>query len=225
VASNTASSYTIGAPRWVRVASALLVLLAALGGGSFLARAQILGWAADQLIRNDAVEPSDVILLLAGGAFGVRALEAADLYHAGLAERIVLSPGAPSPGSAELARRGVSLAQPTQIQLNWFEGLGVPSGALSVLPGIVESTRDEAEVSAAWCDANDIGSVIVVTSAYHTARAGFVFERVFGDRPIRIAVRAAAFDDFTRDAWWKARTTLRTGVFELQRMLFYRLAY
>jgi uncharacterized SAM-binding protein YcdF (DUF218 family) len=195
------------------------------GAGGFLARAQILGWIADQLIRNDTVERSDAIVLLAGGAIGVRTLEAADLYLAGLAERVVVSPGTPSPASAELARRRVPLGQPGQLELDWLEALGVPRDVLAVLPGTVESTRDEATAAAAWCDANNIDSVIVVTSAYHTARAGFVFERVFGDRRVRIAVRASAFDDFTRDAWWKGRTTLRTGIFELQRMLFYRLAY
>ena len=186
--------------------------------------AQALGWVGRQLIRSDPIVRSDAIAVLAGGKFGVRELEAADLYLAGQAERVVLSSGRESPAASEMARRGVTLSGPAIRQRQMVE-LGVPSTALTFLPGYPESTFDEATLFAEWSDAQRIESLIVVTSAYHTARAGFIFDRTFGDRSVRITMRPARLDDFTAESWWRWRTTLRTGLFELQRMAFYRLAY
>jgi uncharacterized SAM-binding protein YcdF (DUF218 family) len=124
-----------------------------------------------------------------------------------------------------MARRGVELSSPLEIRLGWLAALGVPKSAVGVLSGRAESTFDEAVLFADWCDQEAVDSLIVVTSAFHTARAGYIFEQVFEDRPVRLLFRAASVNDFTPDTWWRRRTTLRIGLFELQRMAFYRLAY
>lgn len=202
-----------------------ILTAAVVAGSAYLTRAPLLGWVGGWLIRSDPLEASDAIAVLAGSEFGEREIEAADLYREGYADRIVLSVGRESPGAVELARRGVTLSNLLAIRQQQLEELGVPRDAQVVLPGRPESTFDEAVLFAEWCDAQRIGSLIVVTSAFHTARAGFIFDLTFGDRPVRLTVRPARLDDFTADSWWRRRTTLRTGLFELQRLAFYRLAY
>ncbi len=210
---------------FVRLVSAAAGVVVALAGVLYMARAPVLQWVGTQLIRNDRLVPADAIAVLAGSAFAERELEAADLYHAGYAERIVLAVGREAPGAIEMARRGVELSSPLEIRLGWLAALGVPKSAVGVLSGRAESTFDEAVLFAAWCDQEAVDSLIVVTSAFHTARAGYIFEQVFGDRLVRLSFRAASLNDFTPDTWWRQRTTLRTGLFELQRMAFYRLVY
>ncbi len=210
---------------FVRLVSAVAGVVVALAGLLYMARAPLLTWVGTQLIRNDRLVPADAIAVLAGSAFAERELEAADLYHAGYAERIVLSVGREAPGAVEMARRGVTLSSPLEIRLRQLAGLGVPKSAVDVLSRRAESTFDEAVFFADWCEAEAVDSLIVVTSAFHTSRAGYIFEQVFEDRPVRLSFRAASANDFTPDTWWRQRTTLRTGLFELQRTVFYRLAY
>ena len=190
-----------------------------------LSRAPILTWLGGQLIRSDNLEQSDAIVILSGGEFAEREIEGADLYRAGFAPRVAISVGREAPGAKELARRGVGLSDLLELRLYHLEGVGVPRSAISLLPGRASSTRDEAVMAAEWSEANDVTSLIVVTSAYHTARAGFIFERIFDRQPVRISLRPSGADDFRADSWWKERTTLRNGIFELQRTLFYWLAY
>ena len=119
------------------------------------------------------------------------------------------------------AARGCAVESPRR----QLAALGVPKSAVGVLSRRAESTFDEAVFFADWCEAEAVDSLIVMTSALHTARAGYIFEQVFGDRPVRLSIRAASVNDFTPDTWWRQRTTLRTGLFELQRTAFYRLVY
>ena len=137
----------------------------------------------------------------------------------------MLAVGREEPGAIEMARRGVVLSSPLEIRLGQLAALGVPKSAVSVLSRRAESTFDEAVFFADWCEKEAVDLLIVVTSAFHTARAGYIFEEVFGDRPVRLLFRAASVNDFTPNTWWHRRTTLRIGLFELQRMAFYRLAH
>ena len=210
---------------FVRAISCAMVVLVGGLGILYTARAPVLGWVGTLLLRNDRLVPADAIAVLGGSEFLERELEAADLYQAGYADRIVLSVGRESAGAIELARRGVELPSLLATQVSLLVALGVPESAITSLTRRAESTFDEANFFADWSDAEAIDSLIVVTSPFHTARAGYIFERVFGDRPVRLSIRAASADDFTSETWWRQRTTLRNGLFELQRMAFYRLAY
>ena len=66
----------------------LLALVGAAGAGLallvYLAHAPILEWIGEQLLHEDPLEPSDVIVVLAGST-PAREIEAADLFGSGYA--------------------------------------------------------------------------------------------------------------------------------------------
>ena len=66
----------------------------------------LLPFAGRFLARADPLQHADLIMVL-GGARIERWLEAVDLYQAGWAPRLVISPGQTVPAEAELRARGV----------------------------------------------------------------------------------------------------------------------
>jgi hypothetical protein len=61
---------------------------------------------------------------------------------------------------------------------------------------------------------------VVVTTSDHTRRLRRVLRRSMDGHATRIAVRAARYSPFDPDRWWETRTGARTGIVELQKLLF-----
>jgi uncharacterized SAM-binding protein YcdF (DUF218 family) len=206
-----------------RVLAAILMVATA-GGFAYAAHVPILTWLGHQLVHEDDLEPSDALLVLAGGVFD-RELEAADLYTAGLAPRVLMTAEPDPDVFTELRRRHVRVESSIERRRRILIELGVPEGRITVLPGLVAATVHEAEAARQWADQAQPRSLIVVTSSFHTARSRFIFNDVFAGRPVTLRFAAARASDFQPDTWWQRRNTLRDGIFELQRTLFYRLRY
>lgn len=129
------------------------------------------------LTIGDNPVPSDGIVLLAG-SMHERAPTAAMLYRAGYAPRVLVSDdGIFSSYSPEHNRN--------LYQVEWAEEelvrRGVPRRALIRLPCLGKGTVYEA-LATRRAIAGDIRSLTVVTSEYHTRRAGWIFQQVLGRR-------------------------------------------
>jgi uncharacterized SAM-binding protein YcdF (DUF218 family) len=175
-------------------------------------------------VRADKIEPSDAIIELSGGE-GDRDLETADLFAAHAAPIVVLTTERESAALPELLRRGVRVERPHAQRRRYLKELGVPESAIVVLPEQARSTYDEAVLVSAWIKSRQIRSVIVVSSAYHTRRAGYIFERMLRGTGVTVRMRPAAFDRYKPDEWWTDRNTLLWGLFEWQKTIYYRLRY
>jgi uncharacterized SAM-binding protein YcdF (DUF218 family) len=88
---------------------------------------------------------------------------------------------------------------------------------------VVMSTSDEARVFAQWAQGRAIRSALLVTSPPHTARSRLTFRDALRDTGIEVRVRPSTLDPFRADRWWQSRVTLREGVIEAQKLLYYRL--
>lgn len=206
--------------------SALLACAILVGGSvsAYLAREPILRAIGHQLVHADPAQPSDAILVLAGGVFD-RELEAADLYLRGLAP-LVLMTREPEPRVlATLRARGVHLENSLALRRRVLHELGVPADRIHILDGVVTSTHDEAEAARDWAARSGATSLIVVTSSFHTARTRFVLRAVFEDAGVVLRVVPASASDFDPDTWWTRRTSMRDGLIEWQKMIFYRIWY
>ena len=212
-------------PRRVLVAAGLVLAAAVvLGGTAFLLRAPILAWIGRQLVYTDAMVKADAIVVLAGGS-PERELAAADLYAAGYAPQVVLTQE-PEPAAMEiLRRRGVRMPRTIDERQRYLHELGVAAGHLTVLDRPVKSTIDETGLVVGWSHGVGARTVIVVTSAFHTSRARFIFDRAFRGSGVRLLYHAAAADEFRPDTWWQDRVTLRNGLIEWQKTVFYRVWY
>jgi uncharacterized SAM-binding protein YcdF (DUF218 family) len=205
----------------------LLLMAASLvlvGLSLYVARVPLLTWIGGLLVHQDALEPSNAILVLAGGVFD-RELEAAELYRAGLAPMVLMT-REPDPDVLTLLReRHVRVESSLDLRMRVLTELGVPPAHITVLPGTVLATVHEAQAARRWAEQARPRSLIVVTSSFHTARSRFIFLDQFDGLDVTLRFAAARMSDFQPQTWWQRRNTLRDGVFELQRTLFYRLRY
>jgi uncharacterized SAM-binding protein YcdF (DUF218 family) len=178
------------------------VLLAAL---LFLTRTFWLSMLGRGLIHDDGPAKADLAVVLAGEYNGYRIQKAATLVRDGFVPAILVSGPADFYGLHES-----DLAIPFAIHKGfpgeWF--IGFPHNGLS--------TKEEAADILAELARRNVHSFLLVTSNYHSARAGRIFraaERARGGGP---SMRVVAAPDryFSPDGWWRNREGQKTAFFE-----------
>jgi uncharacterized SAM-binding protein YcdF (DUF218 family) len=191
-------------------------LLTAIG---YVASTPLLTAIGGQLVDEDPPQRVDAIIVLA--PWLDRVLEAGELYRAGYAPLVLLTREVRQPAEQLLIDRGI-IAGTEEIRRDVLVKLGVPREKVVILDGFVGSTADEARRFGEWARRHPIAAVMVVTSPQHTGRARLTFERALQRLNVRVVMRASRMTRFRRSDWWQARDTLRDGVLELQRLIYYR---
>lgn len=175
--------------------------------------ALLLLWLAavsSQFLVLDDPQKSDTIVVLAGET-DRRPARALELLGQGYARRVVLD----VPAEAKIyGTTYVDLAR------KWAESLPqAPKLSLCPIHGL--STKAEARESATCVEAAGGGSLLLVTSDFHTRRALSVFRQQFGNRPLHVA---AAYDPAQFGVeWWRHRQWAKTNIDEWMRLLWWQL--
>ena len=112
-----------------------------------------------------------------GGARVERWLEAVDLYRAGWATHIVLSPGRVEAAEVRLRQSGIRFPAEADLVRDAMVQMQVPAEAILMLPGPLDNTAEEAASTRKAATAAGWRRLIIVTSHYHTRRTLFAFER------------------------------------------------
>lgn len=165
-----------------------------------------LGAVGHFLVRADAPAPADAVLVLAGDGYGGRILKGAELVRQGFAPRAFVSGPPGFYGSHEC-----DLAIPFAVNRGYPESIFVP------LPHEGRSTREEARLTLPELRRRGVRKLIVVTSDYHTRRAGVAFRAAGGDMNVRMV--AARDEVFEADRWWKTREGQKCVFFEVTKTL------
>jgi uncharacterized SAM-binding protein YcdF (DUF218 family) len=202
--------------RWMRVAAGLFVIAVVLYAFS----PTLLTAVGEQLIHADTPQRADAIIVLA--PFLDRLMEAADLYRQGLAPVVILTRMSRDAGEQELIDRQI-IESSEERKRRALIALGVRADAIVVLDPVVDSTADEARAFAEWARRHPIRRAIVVTSPLHTGRSRRTFIRAVEKLPIEVLVRPSSRNTFRSDTWWRSRDTLRDGLIEWQKLVYYRL--
>jgi len=204
--------------RNILIAGAVLLLLVVF---AYAFRTPILTGVADYLVVSDRLQPADVIFLL-NGDYNTRPFYASDLYKQGLAPAIVIARSENLP-AAELGL----VPNDTDIAVGVMEKLGVPADKIIVLPvsGGVTSTFDEAIVLRRYIETNNIHTVILVTSAFHTRRAKWIFYRELSGLPLTLDMAAAPHYGFNAANWWRNENGLITLNNEYVKLVYYFFKY
>lgn len=184
--------------------------------------AWMLYYGGRYLQHEDPLQKADAIFVLAGTR-AERPLEAIDLYRAGYAPLVALSPGRPEPGEALLRNRGVRFPSEVELERDAMIQSGIPAAALIATNGYVDNTGEEANLLRAMVIARGWRRVIVVTSKYHTRRSKFAFRRGLEGTGAQPIMRASRYDLSDPARWWRYRSDLRFGLSEWQKLLAYRL--
>jgi uncharacterized SAM-binding protein YcdF (DUF218 family) len=195
--------------------NALLILIPA----GYLSRTLILRTCGALLVVNDSPVASDAIVVLAGGEPG-RALEAADLYRAGLGHFVVVT-AEPPPAMYEKAKRdGVHIGLSNENYLRVLAGYGVPDAAIIRIEEYVSDTFDEISRVRDLARKRGWTRIIIVTSNFHTRRSRMV-ARYLLEPQTGVAVVSSHYDNFRPDAWWTSEGQVRTFAIELEKLITY----
>ena len=99
--------------------------------------------------------------------------------------------------------------------------LGVPPGAIAMLPGRPDNTAAEANLSRDLAQRSGWRRLIVVTSKEHTRRAKLAFRRALAGTGIVPIVRASRYDGTDPAHWWRSRGAARNTLFEWIKLIAY----
>ena len=164
---------------------------------------------------------ADAIVILAG-SIPDRVLEAADLYRAGRAPRVVVTRERLHRGDAELRARGVRLPEGDELTVTALGRLGVPLDAIVRLRRRASSTEGEAGTIARWACAHRFARLIVVTSRFHARRARLILAQALSPR-VALALRPSRYDTFAARHWWRDRRDAKFVLSEYEKLAHYWL--
>jgi hypothetical protein len=173
-------------------------------------------------VAGDSVEGADVIVLtIDAGAAGV--LEAADLVHEGISDRVAVFADQPDAVDEEYIRRGFRYEDKSAVWLRMLTNMGVKN--LERIPVSVSGTEAEGQLLPEWCTERHLRTVIVVTTPDHSRRVRRVLRRGMKGRTTRVMVRPARVSSFRPDTWWHTRECARIGLVELEKLMLDVLRY
>ena len=197
--------------RRLAAVGACLVLLLALAF-----RAPILAAVGRLLVVADPVASADVIVV-AIDARKSGVLEAADLFHRGVAPKVAVFAEPPDEVDREFIRRGVPYFDGAAWSIGQLGALGVTH--VVRIPQKVAGTEDEGQVLPGWLKQRRFRSVVLVTSSDHSRRVGRVLRRALKGQPVTLIVQPSRYSKFDPERWWQTRDNLKTGIIELQKLV------
>ncbi len=170
----------IKAPAWQRVLLISALLLLVLGGNRWIAMslARSLEW---RYLPGEEISAAEVAVVLGGGTLsadyprsgveingaGDRVIYAAQLYHQGKVENLLLSGG--------FLGWNPRQTSPAQDMADLLQALDIPEQALWLEPDS-RNTYENALLSAKILQEKDIQKILLITSAWHMHRAVKLFE-------------------------------------------------
>lgn len=173
------------------IKSMIAILVAAvivvIGLSIYLSPNDLSGCGA-QPSEKQGCQPADAIVAVSGGDTAARTEEAIRLYKNGWAPKLIFS-------GAALDKTGPSNAE---VMRGQALGSGVPAEDI-IIEEYSETTRENAEKTEDILHANNVSSVILVTSGYHQRRAGLEFSKRTGTIELRNHPVAR---DKQWSAWW-----------------------
>jgi len=185
----------------------------------------LVAWGAARfLIVNTPLHQVDAIVVLSGSAvYKERTRRAAEYYHQGLANRILLTNDNLRGEWSNVEQRNPFFYERAR---NNLQLLGVPADRVEVIAKPVTNTYDEAEVLREYAVAHGLRSLLVVTSAYHSRRALWTLNRVFAGTGIEISLQSVETGEQTPPpfTWWLHVRGWRMVVGEYAKNVYYRLS-
>ena len=170
---------------------------------------------ANFLMQQDEPEKADVMVILSGNSFD-RGNEGARLFRLGYAPYIICPGG-------NLEREFVAMGD-TLYESDVCKRSIVRNGIADSLIKVIHfgsSTIEEADTIFKYCQTHQLHKIIVVTSLFHTRRAGGVYHRRFAGSGIKVIMRGAHDSVYNERRWWKNEYGLLSLNNEYMKTLYY----
>ena len=180
--------------RWLIALAIALILLVATASWWLAALGRF-------LVKADGPAPADMVVVLAGDFSGNRSLTAGDLVRRGIAPHALVSGPSGAYGMLE-----------SDLAIHFAAQHGYPESYFIAVPNDSRSTVSEAGVILAELRRRGAHRVDIVTSNYHTRRAGDIYRTKAPDLEIHMVSAPDLF--FQPDTWWKNRDARKTFLIE-----------
>lgn len=163
-----------------------------------------------------------VVVLATGLEYYPRLIEAARLVTEGYASRIIIDGNRKIPALRRLEAKGFKPVAPWyENHLRVLELLGVPrERVVTISAEDAYDTVSESRAVAAELPPLGIHHILLVTSRFHTRRAGTIWQDLHGDQ-LRVTPVAAREDPFDPKGWWHQGRQIRWVMAEYGGWLFY----
>jgi uncharacterized SAM-binding protein YcdF (DUF218 family) len=168
------------------------ILLAALIVGAVITRSLWLGALGAFLICAEPPAHADYAVVLAGDSFGHRIIEGGELVRQGYVRKALIS-----------GPRGYYGMPESELAVNFAVKKGYPADYFVQFPHNATSTQTEAEVVIPELRRLGAHSFLLVTSDYHTRRAGRYFRQLASGLDMRVV--AAPDEHYHWNSWWRDR--------------------
>lgn len=93
------------------------------------------------------------------------------------------------------------------------------------MPGLARSTYQEVWNIRAYAEHAGWGSILVVTSSYHTRRTAQILVAVFHDSPIRVTLVPVPDSWYQAERWWLSSRGRRATLSEYAKFVAYYVGY
>jgi len=181
--------------------------------------APLLSALARAWVVDEPLQKADPIVVL-GGRPDLRAVEAARLYHQGIAPHILYIDVKLSPSAAI----GIIPSEREQTHRLLLSN-NVPEGALDAIGHDVSSTYEESRAVQAWAERAGAKSILIPTDLAHTRRARWIFRHELAPAGLQVHIRAVAAKEYGTRDWWRHEEGLIAFQNEWIKTLYYWCKY
>lgn len=173
------------------------------------------------LVVSAPLESADAIVVMSGSsAYLERTHKAAQLYGEGRAPLVLLTNDGQRGGWSSAQQRNPYFFERATDELI---KAGVPEANIRIVPGVAESTREEAQVIRNYAVNERFRYVLAVTSSYHSRRALKSLRNACAETGITVGLEpsSAAPSAF----WWLRVQGWRTVGVEFVKLVYYWARY
>ena len=182
----------------------------------------LIAWiGARALIVSAPLERADAIVVLSGSStLAERTQHAAQLYSQNRSQRILLTTDNQQGGWSRTEQRNPYFHE---IAINELTRSGVPAQNIEVITPPVDSTWDEAMLVTEYAKKQKLGSILIVTSAYHSRRALWSFRTLMHDTNIQVGLDPVPTGIQTPQpaTWWLHGRGWQLVLVEYFKMIYY----
>jgi len=183
----------------------------------------LLRWIGHWIVIDEQPVAADAVVVLHTGLeYPPRLIQAADIYHRGLAQTVVINGNRKTDSLRQLEARGFKPGCPWYADsLKILSLLGVPKDrVVTISAEDVYDTISEANTVKDELLHRSFKNIIITTSKFHTRRAKHIWKKVVQDK-MTIQVVAADRDPYDPDRWWQSGRQIRWVLAEYGAWIFY----
>ena len=145
------------------------------------------------------------------------------MIHEGLAEKVLVS----QIKKHEAEEYGL-VPDNTSLNVQMLEKLGVPASSIVILKhgkGVTSTFEEALGVKRYLEEHADQRKFILVTSAFHTRRARWIFRKSLDELGVQIQVVPVPYGTFDVNSWWRGEEGLIYCFNEYVKLIYYWLKY